>query len=83
MKGMENALLSLSGFYIINKASACWIEKEVLKLIKRTNIYYLSLTMTFDSQSIKKHVWATIEVLLVNWLFLAQGITNNCKILLF
>lgn len=39
MKGMENALLSVSGFYIINNVSAFLIEKEVLELIKHTNIY--------------------------------------------
>lgn len=36
---MENALLSLSGFYIINSISAFLIEQEFLKLIKHTNIY--------------------------------------------
>lgn len=39
MTGMENALLTLLGFYIINSLSAFLIEKEVLTLIKYMNIY--------------------------------------------
>lgn len=42
MKGIENSLLMLSYFFIINILSAFLIGKNLLNLVKHMNIYLMS-----------------------------------------